>query len=167
MRRHHPACEQLTHLTVKAPRSMTCWWPQRTSLYLQLDLFNLTHQPEARSKAQIAEVVPIPPSIFGTAAYIHLLARVWGGDGRTSQGKKGGGNHLASDCTFWSRRSYIQGKQTGLFLLSLVGLWRCVATCTPLAHLSARSDGKLHDKVIKISVKVSTSARARLGISAS
>lgn len=51
-------------------------------------------------------------------------------------------------------------------LLSLMGFVPSVATHTALAHLSARSDGKLYDKVIKISGKVSTSSRARLGISA-
>lgn len=73
------------------------------------------------------------------------------GGKRISQGKKGGRNHLTSDSTFWCCRSH-WGSEHGCFHKSR----GVIATHTALVHLSVRSDGKLYDKVIKISVKVST-----------
>lgn len=105
--------------------------------------------------------MPILPSIFGRATHTYLLAGVWGVKGHLKV-KRG-------EEIIWPATALfgVAGQEANMVvLLSLLGLLRCVATHTPLAHLSARSDGKLHDKVIKISVKVSTSSRARLAISA-
>lgn len=108
----------------------------------------------------------ILPSVFGRATDTHLTCRSIGGKGDKGHLKVKREEEVMWPVTALFRVAGHTREENRVVLLSLLGLLRCVAARTPLAHLSARLDGKLHDKVIKISVKVSTSSRARLGISA-